>query len=150
MIVKSQEPIQFVNACNAKFDAHHLEQAILLKTDKPVQRLKRVFMHGQYPAISIHGKKYHIHRLLAEYWTGDSLAGLYVHHINHDKLNATHNNLQVITVEEHQSYHNKGKIVSQETRQKLTESNKRNWATKWKHRRIYENPELLTNLGEAK
>lgn len=142
MIVKEQKPLVFLNACNARFDARHLEQAILMKTDKPVSRLKKVFMYGKYPAVSIHGKKYHVHRLLTEYW-GGSIDGLYVHHKNHDKLDATLTNLEVMTVERHQSHHNKGKTVSEATRQKLTESNKRNWSTKWKHRRIYENPELL-------
>lgn len=34
MIVNTQKPLEFVNTCNAKFDARHLEQAIELEINK--------------------------------------------------------------------------------------------------------------------
>lgn len=137
MIVKEQKPIEFVNTCNAKFDARHLEQAILLKTNKPVQRLKRVFMHGKYPAISIHGMKYHIHRLLTEYWSGD-ITGFYVDHINGDKLDATLPNLRILEPAVHQSITNKGRRQTPQHVYRRIAS-----TVKTRYGKVYENKELL-------
>ena len=141
MIVNKQKPIEFRNKCGAIFDEEVLRSAILAlatKYGKPTARLKDVFMHGNYPAISYRGQKIHIHRLLKCFeinrtflWRNE-----YVHHKNGSKLDARLENLEIMEESKHQSLHNKGKVVSEETRKKHTENNKRNWATKWLHRRI--------------
>lgn len=145
MILHEQKPISFDNACGAEYEGWQLEQAILWYSQiRPVCRVKKIFMHGKYPAISIHGEKLHIHRLLMSWLKKRRLGRIeYVHHKDENKMNGRLSNLEILPEQVHQSRHNKGKRVSLETRRKLTESNKRNWATKWKHRRIYENPELL-------
>lgn len=144
MIVKEQKHIDFLNKCGAVYNDECLRKAILWYSKKPVTRLKAVFLHGRYPAISIHGEKLHIHRLIASYSYWPKRVGKkYVHHRNENKMDARLSNLQFVKPSVHQSHHNKGKVVSLETRKRLTESNKRNWNGKWKHRRIYENKELL-------
>lgn len=151
MIVNKQKPVEFRNKCSAIFDEQVLKDAILAlakKYEKPTARLKDVFMHGKYPAISYQGQKIHIHRLLKCYELNKTFLWRdeYVHHKNGNKLDARLENLEVMKESEHQSHHNKGKIVSDETKRKHTENNKRLWNTRWKHRRIYENPELLPLL----
>jgi hypothetical protein len=144
MIVKEQKPIQFINKCGAIYNEEYLKKATLWYSKKPVTRLKTVFLYGKYPAISVYGKKLHIHRLIAAFAYLPKYVGKrYVHHLNENKLDARLSNLKLLKPSIHQSHHNKGKQVSLETRKRLTEANKRNWATKWKNRRIYENPELL-------
>lgn len=101
-------------------------------------------MYGRYPAVSIHKTKIHIHRLLygfvhqVGFFKDD-----YIHHKNHDRLDAQIENLELMKGAAHSSYHNNGKTLTPEHRAKLTEANKRNWNGKWKHRRIHENKELL-------
>jgi hypothetical protein len=128
MIVHKQKPISFNNACNAQYEEWQLEQAILWYSQiRPVCQLKKIFMHGKYPAVSIHGEKLHIHRLLMSWYKKRRLGRTeYVHHKDHDKMNGRLSNLVLLPEKVHQSLHNKGKIVSQETRRKHTESNKRN------------------------
>jgi hypothetical protein len=145
MIVKKQKPLVFVNRCAAEYEEWQLEQAILWQSQtRPVVRVKHVYMHGNYPAISIHGDKFHIHRLILSWHYKRSLKREeYAHHKDKNKMNARLSNLELMSESAHQSHHNKGKKVSAVTRKRLTEANKRNWATKWKHRRAYETPELL-------
>lgn len=145
MIVRRQKPLSFDNRCSAKFEPWQLEKAILWQSQAlPVARLKRVFMYGKYPAISIYGSKLHIHRLILSWHHRRTLLRTeYAHHKDGDKMNARLSNLGLMSEHDHQSHHNKGKTVSKATRKRLTDANKRNWATKWKHRRVYENPELL-------
>lgn len=147
MIVNKQKPLIIENACGATFVDWQLEQAILWKSQVlPVAQRKRVFMHGRYPAISIYGDKLHIHRLiLSWHFKRDLERSEYAHHKNGDKMDARLSNIELMAESTHQSHHNKGKNVSLLTRKRLTEANKRNWATKWKHRRIYENSDLLNN-----
>lgn len=81
-------------------------------------------MHGKYPAVNIQKEKIHIHRLLMMYWIGGNLPKDYfVHHIDENKLNATKGNLSLVFFSTHQSHHNKGKIVSDEQKKRIWESN---------------------------
>ena len=50
--------------------------------------------------------------------------GYDVHHIDHNPLNNSIYNLELIEQHKHRSEHNKGKILSEETRKKISESNK--------------------------
>lgn len=65
MIVNNQKRIKFVNDCGAIFDPEELEKAILWYQKKPTARTKHIYIHGKYPAVSIHDQKIHIHKQLA-------------------------------------------------------------------------------------
>ena len=138
MIVNEQKQIELVNLCNALYEQDEVVAAILYMADlygRPVQRLKRVFMYGNYPAVSIYGDKIHLHRLLGIYWWRDDdgeFDAKYVHHKNHNKLDARRHNLELLDVFTHQSYHTKGRIFTEEHKRKISEVAKMNnsdWPT---------------------
>ncbi len=141
MIVKYQKDIVFDNRCGAIFSKKQLRTAILYftQTGKPVCRLKRVFMHGKYPAISIHGKKIHIHRIIMSWLGCDWLpTNIYVHHKDGNKLNNYVNNLMLMGSSEHQSKTNKGRKQSPLHIAKRVKSTV---MTRWG--KVHENPDLL-------
>lgn len=141
-MIKRQKEIFIINECSAIFDKDELKQAILWKTELPVLSTKRVFMYGNYPAISIYDKKIHIHRLLMEYWLNARIPKEFaVHHLNENKLDARKENLAVILHSVHISSHNKGKKPAESTIKATIESNKRRKGTHYKN--IHENKELL-------
>lgn len=124
MIVKTQKKIKFINDCDATVDYSELENAIIWYAKTPVVNTKHIYMHGNYPAVSIHKEKIHIHRLLMMYWLDCILPRNYfVHHIDGNKLNADKTNLSLMFVSVHQSQHNKGKTLSYNHRQKISENN---------------------------
>lgn len=152
MIVKHQKPIRFINTCNCIVDERELEKAILWYSAKPVLGTKKIFLHGEYPAVSIHKEKIHVHRLLMMYWMRRRLSSNeYVHHLNHEKLCALQSNLSVMIGPGHQSLHNKGKKFSYEHRRKISEANRaRSGKVKLKKRRQIPINELKTLLSEGK
>ena len=126
LIVNKQKEIEFINDCEAIFDKKELQSAILWYQAKPTSRLKHVYLHGSYPAVSIHKEKIHIHRLLMSYWLGIKIPKDFtVHHLDHNKLNALKDNLSVMFSSKHQSYHNKGKCIPEHVRKATIESNKK-------------------------
>lgn len=141
MTVKIQKKIEFNNTCNCIVDYNELENAILWYIEKPVQSIKKIYIHGNYPAITINREKIHIHRLLMEYWLKTDIPrNFYVHHINENKLDARKENLALIFMTTHQSKHNKGKVISQKQRKELNYD----WSqVKTRIDEIYDNPELL-------
>ena len=110
MIVKKQKKIEFINDCGCVVDYGELEKAILFRCDKPTARLKHIYLHGNYPAVSIHKEKIHVHRLLMMYWIGN-------------KLNSIQENLSIVLNSAHLSGHNKGRQLSDEHRVKISENN---------------------------
>lgn len=123
-MIKKQKQISFINNCNALVDYSELANAVLWYAKSPVMSEKHIYMHGKYPAVSIHKEKIHIHRLLMMYWIGGSLPKDYfVHHIDENKLNATKGNLSLVFFSTHQSHHNKGKIISDEQKNRIKEFN---------------------------
>lgn len=58
MTVKIQKAIKFKNICNCKVDYKELEKAILWYAENPVQSIKKIYMHGNYPAVSVGKKKF--------------------------------------------------------------------------------------------
>lgn len=140
MIVKMQKPIELVNTCDALYDVTLLEAAIVWYSPRPVARLKKIFMYGNYPAVAIHKDKVHIHRLVMMYSQDDkTLGGKYVDHIDGNKLDSRPHNLRLLTPSEHQSITNKGRRQTPEHIAKRTDTTTR---TRYGHS-IYENPELL-------
>lgn len=126
MMVNIQRKIRFVNDCNAIFDDDELEKAIIWYAKSPVVSLKHIYMHGNYPAVSIHDKKVHIHRLLMMYWLNCILPSNYfAHHIDGNKLNASKENLSIVFAATHQSQHNRGKTLSDIHRKKIADNNRK-------------------------
>lgn len=123
-MIKEQKQISFINDCNAIVDYSELTKAVLWYAKSPVVSKKHIYMHGKYPAVSIHKEKIHIHRLLMMYWMGGNLPRDYfVHHIDENKLNATKDNLSLVFSSTHQSHHNKGKIISDKQKNQIREFN---------------------------
>lgn len=135
MIVKIQKPIEFVNECNCLVDLDELKNAIIWYSEKPVTRLKKIYMHGMYPAISIYKEKIHVHRLLMMYWIGRKLmTEEYVHHKDECKTNSSRKNLEIMQSGVHQSHHNKGKELSEQHRKLIGEAGKKRKGIKVKKR----------------
>ena len=90
MTVKRQAKIDFSNECECLVDYSELEKAILWYQKKPSLSRKKIYLHGHYPAVSIHNEKIHIHRLLMQYWLKTRIPFEYsVHHLNENKLDAS-------------------------------------------------------------
>lgn len=123
-MVKEQKKIKFINDCNAIVDYCELEKAILWHTKTPTISKKHIYMHGQYPAVSIGKEKIHIHRLLMMYWLNTKIPTEFsVHHIDGDRLNAAKENLSIMLNSTHNSEHNKGKEITPKMRKRLLEMN---------------------------
>ncbi|CAI8881141.1 HNH endonuclease [Bacillus sp. IT-79MI2] len=133
MVVKKQNPIKFINKCRCIVDYRELEKAILWHSQKCVTSLKTISLHGRYPAVSIHGEKIHVHRLLMMYWEGRTLVRKeQVHHKDENKLNSSKDNLEIMLAGEHQRIHSKGKKISEAHKRKIVEANKKRKGTKIK------------------
>jgi hypothetical protein len=103
-----------------------LEKAIIWYSSKPVSRLKHIYIHGLYPAVSIFDKKIHIHRLLMSYWLKIKLPTNYsVHHLDETKLNASKDNIVLILSSVHGSKHNKGKTLSENHKRLISLANRK-------------------------
>jgi len=140
MIVNKQKPICIEKTCHCWVDRHDIIKSILWWTDKPVCRIKKIFMHGRYPAISIHGQKIHLHRLLMSWKVGRKLNRKeYVHHKDENPLNNHLWNFEIQTPAKHQSITNKGRKQTKEHILKRADATTK---TRYGHL-IYENPELL-------
>lgn len=83
LTVKIQKKIEFDNECKCLVDYSELEKAILWYQKKPSLSKKKIYLHGHYPAVSIHNEKIHVHRLLMQYWLRTRIPFEYsVHHLN--------------------------------------------------------------------
>jgi hypothetical protein len=133
--VNEQKPIEFVNDCNARFDKQQLEAAVLWFQKEPTARLKHIYMHGRYPAVSIHNIKIHVHRLLAMFNAGEIIPSqFHIHHIDGDKLNASIDNLEVMPSYLHMQKTRKGVGLSEEHRKKISNANRKRKGIKMKKR----------------
>lgn len=135
MIVNKQKPIKFVNEANCLVDYNELEKAILWYQERPTASNKKIYLSGNYPAVSIHDEKIHVHRLLMAYWLKTKIPTEYsVHHINHNKLDSRKENLSLVLNSAHNSAHMKGVEFSNEHRKKIGEANKKRKGVKIKKR----------------
>lgn len=135
-MVKEQKKISFINDCNAIVDLVELENAILWYTKRPAVSKKHIYIHGEYPAVSIGKEKIHVHRLLMMYWLNTIIPREFsVHHVNGNKLDSRKENLSVVLGTTHTSKHNKGKQVSENVRNRLIEFNHKRKDTRQPHHR---------------
>ena len=124
MTIKTQKTINIKNSCNCNVDYEELKKAIIWYSNSPVQSVKKIYLHGKYPAVTIGKDKIHIHRLLMSYWLNTKIpSNFLVHHINGNKLDARKENLAIVYITTHQSKHNKGKIISERQKEILKQNN---------------------------
>lgn len=143
MTMNKQKSIKFINESNCLVDYNELEKAILWYQERPTASNKKIYLFGNYPAVSIHGEKIHVHRLLMMYWLKSVLPTEYsVHHINNNKLDARQENLSLMLNSMHNSIHMKGTKFSKEHRKKISEANRKRKGTKIKKRHNIPSHEL--------
>lgn len=123
MIVAKQKNIKFINDCDCIVNETELEKAILWYQKSPTAQIKHIYMHGAYPAVSIHKEKLHVHRLLMLYWHDGVIGNKQIHHKNGNKKDSSRVNLALIDAGIHQSIHNKGKTISDKTRDAIVRFN---------------------------
>lgn len=112
MKILKQQTIEWENTCGALYNPKVLSAAVLWFAQEPVARLKKVFLYGRYPAVSIRKHKLHIHRLISSYLWKGLPKGAYVHHIDGNKLNALQENLGLMSASAHQRLTNLGRKQS--------------------------------------
>lgn len=145
MIVNKQKHIEFNSPTEVLYEADELRKAILWYTTKPVCRLKHVYLHGRYYAVSIYDQKIHIHRLLMMYWLKRDLAiNEHVHHINGNRYNNLRENLEVIPAPIHISNHQRGVTKSDEHKAKISLSNRKRKGVKLKRKYVFDTDDLLS------
>jgi hypothetical protein len=133
MIINKQKPIEFNSPADLLFNREDLKLAILWYSKKPVARLKHVYLHGNYYAVSIYDEKIHIHRLLMMFWLKRGLErDEYVHHKNGNKLNNLKENLEIMSASDHQKLTKSGVSLSLEHRKNIGKANKRRKGIKYK------------------
>ena len=151
LTVKTQKRIEFNNECECLVDYSELEKAILWYQNKPSLGKKKIYLHGCYPAVSIHNEKIHVHRLLMQYWLRTRIPFEYsVHHLNENKLDARKENLSLILNKAHNSSHNKGRVFSESHKKKISMANHNRKGLKMKKRVSIPLEELKTFLAKGK
>lgn len=124
MTILKQKPITIILACDCNVDEKLLTDAILWYSSAPVQKIKRIYMHGMYPAVSIGKQKIHIHRLIAMFAKKELLPSLLVvHHKDGNRLNSSLENLEVVPSADHARHHNAGKTLSDKHKKIISENN---------------------------
>lgn len=67
----------------------------------------RVYIDGEYPAIYLHGKNVHVHKLEWTKYHGEIPKGNVIHHKDENKLNWDISNLELLSRKDHLEHHRK-------------------------------------------
>lgn len=106
MTIKVQKSISWINDCGCVIDLELLSKAVLWYANAPVQKVKHIYLYGEYAAVSIGREKVHVHRLLMEFSIGHKLdSKLSVHHLDENKLNDEISNLAIMVNKYHNQHH---------------------------------------------
>jgi len=146
---KNQEKLIFNNTCGCLFEAAVLERAMLWwSSGRVLMKNRKIYMHGNYPAVSIFDEKLHIHRLIYCYKNRKKLLrSIHVHHKDDNKLNTLTDNLEEIKDSIHMSHHNKGKVLSKDHKDKISLANRRRKGIKMKSK--YPMPDLADYVNQG-
>ena len=148
MTVKIQNRINLKNECGCIVDENELKNAMLWYQKSPTLSNKKIYMHGNYPCVSIGSEKVHVHRLLMQYWLNLKLPfQASVHHINENKLDARKENLSIMINSAHNKNHNEGRVFTKNHKRKISEANKRRKGMKFKKTHNIPISELKDLLG---
>ena len=108
---KQIHKIKFDNACGCIFDEEVLFNAIDLECRNRNcyrQDEYRIYLHNDYPCISLGHDKVRIHILIGKLIYGNIRKGYVMHHKDHNKRNALPSNLEYISNSAHTKLHHKG------------------------------------------
>ena len=123
---KQIHKIKFDNACGCIFDEEVLFNAIDLECRNRNcyrQDEYRIYLHNDYPCISLGHDKVRIHILIGKLIFGNIRKGYVIHHKDHNKLNALQSNLEYISNSAHTKLHHKGEdFRSEEGKQRSINS----------------------------
>ena len=114
---KQIHKIKFDNACGCIFDEEVLFNAIDLECRNRNcyrQDEYRIYLHNDYPCISLGHDKVRIHILIGKLIFGNIRKGYVIHHKDHNKLNALPSNLEYISNSAHTKLHHKGEVFRSE------------------------------------
>ncbi|WKF84476.1 HNH endonuclease [Lacticaseibacillus pantheris] len=136
LTIKTQKPIKIINDCDALIDEVDVASAILWASKVPTPSIHHVYQYGNYAGVTVNGEKTHVHRLLLEWQMNQKLPrGMFVHHLNENKMDDRLSNLAIMVGKYHTSHHMAGAKFTQEHKAKLSEANHRRAGTKQKKRR---------------
>jgi hypothetical protein len=144
----NQSSLTFINKCECIVDYDILEKAMLWITHAPLKKNRVIYLHGKYPCVSIYNNKFHVHRLIKAFLENRVLLkSEFVHHKNHNKLDSSLGNLEIMNDSAHQSLHNKGKKLSIEHRNKISKAGENRKGTRNKSSRPDITPEMVYLLS---
>ena len=115
--------IRFLNICGAIYDESILRSAMeYLDMHFPSKRVCIILASTGYPEIRFNNRYVKLHRLIGQYIFQDKEGIYQYHHIDCNKLNAATDNLQKMTVSEHQRLHGLGRKLSESHKQSISRS----------------------------
>jgi hypothetical protein len=105
--------IKFTINFDFKFSKKLLSMAIIWKSKEiniNTKNIHKIMMSGKYPRVAVGNNHFHVHRLLMMFiLKRNLLRNEFIHHKNGNKLDSRINNLELITSENHNKLHFKGK-----------------------------------------
>jgi len=119
--------MRLLNKCDCIVDVGLLERAIMWYSEcAPTYKDISIFLAGggdRYPTVKINKKFVYVHRLIAMYVQREIISSTLVcHHIDGNTLNASAENIEVISMADHAMMHLTGRVLPDETVQKISNS----------------------------